>query len=126
MELSELKYPAMRRELIEALKSLSDRDYQQRVWIDKEFPHENFYDDLTTTVNIFHDLISDDEDFGRYIGTFLASQEEAAAVEGVHQSLDATIDALGESPDGRYLSDPRWNDVVAKAAHAKSILNQTG
>ena len=112
----------MRRELTEAMTSLSDRGYQQRVWIDKVFPHENFYEDLTMVVNIFHDLIANDEDFGQHVGTFLVSNEEAAAVEQVYRALDAVIDDLGESPDEAYLSAAGWDVVVSKAADAKSML----
>jgi len=125
MELSELEFPAMRRELVETMTSLSDRDYQQRVWIDKNYPRPNFFDDLTMTVNIFHDLIVNDDDFDQYIGAFLVSSDEATAVERVYRTLDALIDDLADSPDSRYLSDPRWTDVVSAAAQAKAVLNKT-
>lgn len=126
MEPSELMYPKMRQELVDTMTSLSDREYQQRVWIDKKYPHENFYDDLTTTVNVFHDLITDDEDFSEYVGAFLVNQEEARAVEQVYRALDVVIDALGDSADDRYLSDPHWADVVNKATLAKSVLTRSG
>ncbi|WP_147131560.1 SCO4402 family protein [Stackebrandtia albiflava] len=123
MRLSELKFPAMRRALIETMTSLSDRDYQQRVWIDEKYPQPGFFDDLTTTVNVFHDLIADDEDVDRYVGAFLVSGEEATAVERVYRALDPMIDDLADSPDDRYLSDPRWTDVVTAATRAKALLN---
>lgn len=123
MELSELKFPAMRQELVETMTSLSDRDYQQRVWIDQNHP-ENYVDDLTTTVTFFHDLNTDDGDFNQYIGTFLVSADEATAVEAVHQVLKAMLDDLLDSPDACYLADQRWAAVVTTATRAKTVLKQ--
>ncbi len=38
----EVELPYMRRELVISLKALSDLEYQQAIWVRREFPHEKF------------------------------------------------------------------------------------
>lgn len=40
---------------MEALESLADRDYQQRVWIEHQYPHDDFYDELDLEIHILFD-----------------------------------------------------------------------
>jgi hypothetical protein len=43
-------YPTARWQVMLAVAALSDREYQDRVWIRHELPHENYYDSLTPVV----------------------------------------------------------------------------
>jgi hypothetical protein len=56
----DVKYPEMRREVINALIALADPEYQQRVWIDGNYPRDNFYDDLSLNINILYDTVLPD------------------------------------------------------------------
>ncbi len=38
-----VKYPLARWAVIEAVAALSDPEYQQRIWIRHELPHENYH-----------------------------------------------------------------------------------
>src|SRR6478735_10589955 len=56
----DVKFPAMRQQTTTALAALADREYQQRVWIAREYPREGFYDALTLNVNTLYDMVLPD------------------------------------------------------------------
>ena len=116
----DVKFPAMRQQTVTALTALADRDYQQRVWIDREYPREGFYDDLTLNVNTLYDMVLPDP--RSRLGVVLLSESEVARLDELEQLLGPLIDDLGDTYDQQYLSDPRWSEVVAAAASALSAM----
>lgn len=110
----------MRQQTVTALTALADRDYQQRVWIDREYPHAGFYDDLTLNVNMLYDMVLPDP--RSRLGVVLLSESEVARLDELEQLLGPLIDDLGDTYDQQYLSDPRWSEVVAAAASALSAM----
>lgn len=116
----DVKFPAMRQQTVTALTALADRDYQQRVWIDREYPHAGFYDDLTLNVNMLYDTVLPDP--RSRLGVVLLSESEVARLDELEQLLGPLIDDLGDTYDQQYLSDPRWSEVVAAAASALSAM----
>lgn len=103
-----------------ALAALADREHQQRVWIAREYPREGFYDDLTLNVNTLYDMVLPDPQ--ARLGVLLRNESEIALLTDVEQLLGPLIDDLGDASDQQYLSDPRWNEVVAAAASALSAM----
>lgn len=121
-----VKFPAMRREVIDAVAALSDLEYQRRVWIDRIFPKENFYDDLTLRSHILYDDTMVLPDPGSAIGDILIDGDEVARLAALDQVLGPLIDELGEADDFRYISHPRWPEVVRLAGRALSALVLAG
>ncbi len=50
-----VQFPDMRRQVISALASLADTEYQERSWVRKIFPAENYYEDLRLEVNVLYE-----------------------------------------------------------------------
>lgn len=118
-----IQYPDMRAEVVDAVRSLSDLDYQQRVWIRREYQREGFYDDFTTNVNILFDdvcvLPAPQERLG-----VLLHPDEVGAMRLFGDVLGPLIDELGDVSDARYLEHPQWPEVVARARRAYELLSQ--
>ncbi len=50
-----VQYPSMRAELLETLRSLADREYQQRAWVDHNYPPGVLYDSFDEAVHFLFD-----------------------------------------------------------------------
>ncbi len=97
-----------------ALAAFSDRDYQERVWVPRNYPHLNFYDDLTQNVHVLYDdsqVLPDPESRGRWV---LLPGDELDRLRALDSVLGPMIDELGEAPDAAYLQDPRWPSVIRR------------
>lgn len=117
-----VRYPEMRREVVNALTSLSDPGYQRRVWIGRDYPREGFFDDLTLTVNVLYDMVLPDPD--TRVGTVLISAHEVDSLRLLEGVLGPLIADLGDAPDSRYLRDPRWGGVVDAARSALAAMTE--
>lgn len=120
-----IRYPQMRAEVIEAVRSLADPHYQNRVWIRREYPHEGFYDDLTATVNTLFDDTSVLDDPAASVGVVL-HQDETEAMRALAAVLSPLVDELAGASDAAYLAHPAWADVVSRAKAAYAALRRNG
>lgn len=118
-----IRYPQMRAEVLEAVRALSDPDYQQRVWIRGEYPHEGFYDDLTTNIHTLFDDVCVLPDPHTRVGVVLYP-DEVEALTGLGQHLDPLINELGDAADAHYLEHPQWTSVVAAARRSYETLRR--
>lgn len=118
--MTDVKFSAMRQQTMTALAALADREYQQRVWIAREYPREGFYDDLTLNVNTLYDTVLPDP--RSRLGVVLRDKSEVARLDELDQLLGPLVDDRRDAPDQQYLSDPRWSEVVAAAASALSAM----
>lgn len=121
--MSDLEFPFMRDEVISALESLSDRGYQQRVWIERIMPTPMYHDDLDLTI---HALFDDTEvclNPEEWVGSVLYPSE-VQVMQQLGQHFGAVIDDLGNVADADYLADPRWAEVVRLARVA--LITMTG
>lgn len=126
LTMSDVEYPAMRREVMRALAAFSDRDYQERVWVQRNYPEPNFYDDLTQNVHILYDdsqVLPDPESRLRWV---LLDGDELDRLRALDSVLGPMIDELGEAPDAAYLRDSRWPSVVSTASRALSAMVLAG
>ncbi|MFF4739328.1 hypothetical protein ACFY2W_26105 [Streptomyces sp. NPDC001262] len=118
-----VQLPEMRSEVISAVRALSDPEYQQRVWVDRQYPHPGYFDDFTLNVNILDDAAVLENPYAA-IGFTLASVEEARAMEQLANSLNEVLTSVGsQSTDSAFLASPYWGNVVAAANHALHALN---
>ncbi|WP_157978736.1 MULTISPECIES: SCO4402 family protein [Nocardia] len=119
---TDVKYPEMRKSVLEALESFADPDYQRRVWINREFPQENFYDDLDVNVSILYDDCVVVPDPRSRIGTVLMDGPEVDRLIELDRVLGPMIGRLGNAPDATYLGDSEWPLVVAAARAALAAM----
>lgn len=118
-----IQYPDMRAEVVEAVRALSDPDYQHRVWIRHEYPRENFYDDFTTNVNILFDDVCVLPEPQDRVGVVL-HPGEVETMRALGEVLEPLIDQLGDASDARYLEHPQWPTVIDRARRAYGLLSQ--
>ncbi|MFC5290560.1 barstar family protein [Actinokineospora guangxiensis] len=123
---SEVRFVEMRAEIISAVHALADVEYQQRVWVRREYPHENVYDDFGTNVHILCDDTSVLENPFGAVGVFLRSAEEAEALLPLRTAMDGLLDQLGgQLEDIQYIESPLWPPVVAAAKTALVALTSS-
>lgn len=122
LELSELKFPSMREELISYLSRLSDLDYQYQAWVERSSPGLD-YDELNYTIHFLYDDTGLAENASDWIGLVLRDEIEARSVENVVSALDLVFDKYGtELSDKEYLEKKEWLWVVNASKDALSIL----
>ncbi|GGI76806.1 hypothetical protein GCM10011581_12400 [Saccharopolyspora subtropica] len=117
-----IRFPDMRAEVVLAVKSLADPDYQQRVWIRHEYPHEGFYDDFTQNVHILFDDTCVLPEPHQRVGSVLFPNE-VDVMKALGDVLDPLIDELGDASDAQYLAHPQWTEVVHRASNAYQVLH---
>ncbi|TKK33436.1 hypothetical protein PspCFBP13528_06940 [Pseudomonas sp. CFBP13528] len=122
LELSELKFPSMREELISYLSGLSDLDYQYQAWVERSSPSLD-YDEFNYTVHFLYDDTSLAENASDWIGLVLRDEKEARSIENVVSALNVIFDKYGtELSDREYLEKNEWLWVVNASKDALSML----
>ncbi|GII66870.1 hypothetical protein Skr01_69550 [Sphaerisporangium krabiense] len=122
--MTNVKYPEARAEVVLAIKSLADVDYQQRVWVERLYPQPGYYDDFTQNIHILYDDTAVLEDPISAVGIYLKSRDEADALISVARALENIFADLGtERPDADYLRSPLWGAVVEAAARASQVMS---
>ncbi|MFC0027953.1 hypothetical protein ACFFMM_00245 [Micromonospora chaiyaphumensis] len=120
--MSEVRFPAMREEIVQAVRALADHEYQWSAWVRRELPPGQ-YDEFTHRIHILYDDTQVLEDPGAAVGIYLRSQEEAIAMQRLAAAIDALFDELGtELSDESYLRARRWPAIVTAAREALVLL----
>lgn len=113
-----VKYPHLRTELVEVCASLSDADYQRRVWLNPDSAESFDY--------VVHFLFDDtplSESPDRCLGDVLVNRDEVDAVRGLCASIDEVLRIGGsELRDGDYIEMKEWCNVLDAAARAHELL----
>lgn len=120
-----MQYPELRQELIENLKILSDRGYQQAAWVERKFPPGIEFDCLDYALNFWFDdtRLSDDPD--GLVGAMLVDQAEVYRIKKVTHALDHLLKIHGtDKSDAFYLSTAEWEVVLRTAATAYECLTR--
>ena len=119
---SDVEFPAMRREVLTSLAALSDPEYQQKVWVQREYPRLNYFDDLTQNVHVLYDDCQVLPEPDGRLWSVLLPGDEVARLRALDKALGPLIDELGDAPDAVYLADPRWGAVMSAAALALASM----
>lgn len=121
----EVRYPDMRVQVVSSLESLADREYQQRVWIEKILPHPGYGDDFALAYSWLYEDLPIMDDPARFIGTILRDEVEAQVMLPLKGAIDRLHADLGyDRTDAEYLASPLWDDVVATAGRALTALRR--
>lgn len=124
-DLSQVSFPEMRRSVLSAVRALSDESYQRRVWIDRCYPQEGYYDDFSTNIHILFDDTLVLEDPASTLGTVLKCEEEVAAMVALASSVNDLLEREGgERVDAEYIASPLWGAVVRSASKAYDVMNR--
>ena len=118
-----VKYPKMREELLETLRSLADRDYQDQVWVKRDYPLGIKYDSFDEAVHFLYDDTVLAENPDSAIGVIIEDEKEARLMEAVCQAIDLVFEALGtEASDEEYIKCYEWTSVVEAALRALQAM----
>ncbi|MEZ2303003.1 MAG: hypothetical protein ACBR13_14675 [Microcoleus sp.] len=118
-----VKYPKMREELLETLRNLADRDYQDQVWVKRDYPLGIKYDCFDEAVHFLYDDTVLAENPDAAIGVIIENEKEARFMEAVCQAIDLVFDVLGtEASDEDYIKSSEWTGVVEAASQALQVM----
>ncbi|MEV1178613.1 hypothetical protein [Nonomuraea sp. NPDC049784] len=115
-----VRWPERRKDVLEALRALSDRDYQDQHWRSgKGRP------DFTAAVHwLIDDTFIDQHGARALISHLFFDQQEADLVQMVVDALLRVLDDLGPTaPDNAYLDHPEWINVLNSADAAYVALS---
>jgi hypothetical protein len=119
-----IAFPDMRREVMVALDHLADREYQQRVWRDRELPGEGGYYSWDMAVHALYD----DAPLGAKvaIGSLLRDETEAGAIDDLIAAIEAVFAELGDpdAPVSEVLEARGWPAVLQAARRAADLLRR--
>jgi hypothetical protein len=115
-----VKFPEMRDQVIDSLRSLADSHYQWTTWGRYE-EGVNYYDDLTLNVHVLYDDCLVVPDPSNAVGAILY-EDEVQAFGALHLALGPMLDDLQDASDAVYRADPRWPQVVNAAAAALVVM----
>jgi len=119
-----VEFPAMRREVMRALASLCDLDYQERVWQEDAIPHDGLFDDFAANVTcLYDDCVVLPEPETRLHSVLLPGDE----LDYLRQ-LGGALDEVTERIPGLRspLADPLWPHVMHIAALALAAMVRAG
>ena len=118
-----VKYPKMREELLETLRSLADREYQHKVWLEGDYPPEIECDSFDEVVHFLYDDTVLAENPDATIGVIIENEKEARLMSAVCQAIDLVFEVLGtEASDEEYITSSEWTRVVEAASKALQVM----
>ncbi len=124
--MTDVEFPAMRREVAAALASLADPGYQRRAWIERQFERADSYEDLTLVINILYDDTQVLPNPRQRIGTVLIAGSEIDALKALAGPLTTVLDRLGNAETSTYLASDEWPEVVRSASVALASMVRRG
>ncbi|TDU84547.1 hypothetical protein EV138_7026 [Kribbella voronezhensis] len=120
--MAEVEVPRMRRDVMDSLAVLADREYQERAWVRKEGFKLGQHDDFDYHVHVLYDDTEVLRDPKAAIGSVLLPGDEADRLEALGEVLDRLLEEHGDVDDIAYLRDPRWPEVVRLAGLALAAM----
>lgn len=116
---SEVEFPAMRAEVLVALRSMASPEEQKR-WIDPP-PNPTRIENLDINVHILYDDCEVVPEPADSVGSILY-EDEVPALRDFHAAFGPLLHELRNSPDEVYLADPRWPEVIRAARRALDVM----
>jgi hypothetical protein len=121
-QLMEVEFPRIRRDVLDSMAVLSDREYQQRAWIRKEGFAPGQYEDLDYHIHVLFDDAAVLPDPAESIGQVLVPGDEVERLRLLGGLLSDLLDKHGDVDAGVFMSDPQWDDVVRTASQVLAAM----
>ena len=119
-------FPRARRQTIISIAALSDRPYQERVWLRRELPFPDYYDELDLNIHVLFDDLCILPHPGPADHQVLLPGPEVGRLAALGTVFDSMIRRLGDLGDADYLSDPQWPEIVDLAQRCLPALILAG
>lgn len=125
-EVDGVRYPDVRENIISAIRGLSNRDYQRRVWVMREMPPNVVHDDFALAIEILYDLAGLRDDTPEtWVGVILCDKKEAELADAVMTQLDGVLGKYGsDKTDEEYINCPEWPRVIAASQQFMNYVNE--
>lgn len=121
-----MKYPEMRKELLDYLFGLSDSQYQRDCWVNRMCPGGVVHDELDYAIHFLFDDTKLAEDSESLIGVILKDKKEAYLVASVCEKIQYIFDKYGyDMSDEAYISLPEWKCVLQAAKEAHEVISSS-
>lgn len=118
-----VKYPKMREELLETLRTLADREYQHKVWLEIDYPPGIEYDSFDEVVHFLYDDTVLAENPNAAIGLIIENEKEVCLIQAVCSAIDELFEVLGlDKSDREYINSDEWETVVSAASCALDVM----
>lgn len=122
-DMTDVEFPEMRENVLSAVRALGDAEYQDRVWIRREYPHEGYFDDFSLNLNILFDDTLVLENPALALGKILRSDDEVSAMTELAERIDLVLKAEGpDRSDAEYMESRHWPGVLQAASRAYLVL----
>jgi hypothetical protein len=119
-EVTEIRFPEMRMNVLDNLNSLRNRDHQIRTWVKHEA-----YDSFDEVIHALFDDSNFDDGTRSSIGALLFEEGEADRITEVMNLIDRLFDKYGkELSDGEYMDKPEWPAIMTSAQIAYDAMKQ--
>ncbi len=115
----------MRLEVVASVASLADAEYQQRVWIDREWPSEGYYDDAANSIEWLDENTRAFDDPEGLVGIMLFA-DEVLPMSLLAVRVRAILDDLGIVDSATFMADPRWPAVMEVAGRLRALMEHNG
>jgi hypothetical protein len=121
--MKEIRYPNLRINLISFLESLSDKEYQQHVWIEGRRLDGVVHDEFDYSVHFLFDDTDLARDAKSDVGYILYDDEEAESISFLTQIIDRMLKKHGTKlSDADYMALPEWPMVIDAANAALKVI----
>lgn len=121
--MNEVKYPALRSELVQHLEALSNPEYQQDVWVKGNSRGKIEHDEFDYVVHFLFDDTPLAEEPQSTIGWILRDQTEAERIARLTAALDEIFIKYGTAlTDEQYIALREWPTVVSRANDCLALL----
>lgn len=115
----------MHDEMLHYLEYLSDKNYQDSVWVGSERPHPMvMFDDI---IHFFFDDTGLADDADDCIGWYVRDVRESAYIRSAVEAMDVVLNRYGtELKDAEYVAKPEWQHVLATAKAVLAVVSEPG
>ena len=118
-----LKFPAIRSDVIGALKDLGDPEYQARYWVRHEQPDDGSLMGIEYILDTLFNNYRLEHDPEGWIGTIYYDRQELEAVQKALSILRAFFDTAGWYEEEEvYINHPQWEFVTRECRKAANLL----
>ena len=121
--MSELHFSGMRKELVEYIEVLSDRQYQEKFWVRQERTVDIQHDEFDYAIHFLFDDTDLARDPNSTVGFILKDASEVEVISGLILKIDDIFNKYGTGlTDEQYMATPEWVDVICAAKRALDLF----
>lgn len=122
-----IQFPQQRLNVKEYFKSLSNRQYQEKVWLHHEIPEQ--YDSFDDAIAFLFDIAGLEDELETNntsnIGVIFYDEEEAFAASQVIRAINQVLIMKGlKASDLEYMNTEQWPDVLSASEAALRMMEK--